>query len=159
MSRRSQQAPSARRRTPRTRAQYEAYEAIVRAAEEWNRDFSELLKTAGLSNAQYNVLRILRGAGEAGLSCRQVGERLLRFDPDITRLLDRLERRGLAARRRDTADRRVVLLQVTPTGLDLLADLDGPVDAVHERQLGHFDAARLRQLAAIVEQARMRPAE
>lgn len=135
-------------------AQYEAYVALVKAAEDFTREFAELLKADDLSVAQYNVLRILRGAGGDGLACGAIGSRLIRHDPDITRLVDRLERRGLVARARDAADRRVVRTQVTPAGLELLARLDEPVDRIHERQLGHMSQTRLRQLRELVGEAR-----
>lgn len=144
------------RRSRRTQAQYDAYVAIVRAAEDMNRDFAELLKADDLSIAQYNVLRILRGAGEPGLACGEIGERLIRHDPDITRLLDRLERRGLVARARDAKDRRVVRTLISPTGLEILTRLDDPVDAIHERQLGHMSETRLKALCTLVEESRGR---
>jgi DNA-binding MarR family transcriptional regulator len=144
----------ARKRSPRTQAQYEAYIALVRAAEDMNRDFVELLKTEDLSDAQYNVLRVLRGAGGDGLACREIGDRLIRHDPDVTRLLDRLEQRKLIARARDLRDRRVVRTTITEEGLARLARLDQPVDDMHEQQLGHLSEARLKELQAIVEEAR-----
>jgi DNA-binding MarR family transcriptional regulator len=146
----------ARKRSPRTQAQYEAYIALVRAAEDMNRDFVELLKTEDLSDAQYNVLRVLRGAGGDGLACREIGDRLIRHDPDVTRLLDRLEQHKLIARARDQKDRRVVRTKITEEGLARLERLDGPVDDMHERQLGHLSENRLQELHAIVEEARRR---
>lgn len=143
-------------RSRRTLAQYEAYVSIVRAAEDMNRDFVELLKTENLSVAQYNVLRILRGAPSDGLACGEIGERLIRHDPDITRLVDRLAHRQLVSRTRDARDRRVVRTRATAAGLALLERLDGPVDAIHERQLGHMSEARLRELRDLVEQSRSR---
>src|SRR5579871_5322986 len=95
-------------RSPRVQAQFEAYAAVLKAAEDLQRGFSEMLKSHDLSPSQYNVLRVLRGAGAAGLACGEVGDRLIRHDPDITRLLDRLEKRGLVQRVREKADRRVV---------------------------------------------------
>jgi DNA-binding MarR family transcriptional regulator len=146
----------ARKRSPRTQAQYEAYIALVRAAEDMNRDFVELLKTEDLSDAQYNVLRVLRGAGGDGLACREIGDRLIRHDPDVTRLLDGLEQHKLIARARDQKDRRVVRTKITEEGLARLERLDGPVDDMHERQLGHLSENRLQELHAIVEEARRR---
>jgi DNA-binding MarR family transcriptional regulator len=146
----------ARKRSPRTQAQYEAYIALVRAAEDMNRDFVELLKTEDLSDAQYNVLRVLRGAGGDGLACREIGDRLIRHDPDVTRLLDRLDQHKLIARARDQKDRRVVRTKITEEGLARLERLDGPVDDMHERQLGHLSENRLQELHAIVEEARRR---
>lgn len=140
-------------RSRRTQAQYGVYEALVRATNEMERAFVELLKPYDLSMTQYNVLRVLRGGGAAGLSCGTVGGRLMRHDPDVTRLLDRLDRRGLIERVRDDQDRRIVRTRATPAALDLLAELDGPVDALHEQQLGHLTEARLLELRTFIENA------
>ena len=96
----------------------------------------------GLSHTQYNVLRILRGAGEQGLCCREVAERMITRDPDITRLLDRLERRGLLARSRDSQDRRVITVRITAAGQKLLKDLDGPMGEYNRNLLSHMDKER-----------------
>jgi DNA-binding MarR family transcriptional regulator len=95
------------------------------------------------------VLRILRGAGE-GLTCGEIGDRMITRDPDITRLLDRLEKRRLISRERDTKDRRVVLTQITSDGLDVLSRLDVSVKEAHERQLGHLGRKRLQELIEIL---------
>jgi DNA-binding MarR family transcriptional regulator len=146
------------RRSPRTTTQVDAYLAILRAAGELERQVIELLKTADLTASQYNVLRILRGGGADGLSCGELGERLIRHDPDVTRLVDRLEKRGLIERSREARDRRVVRTRITGKGLDVLDKLDAPMDAVHERQLGHMDEARLSALTKLIEAVRTRPA-
>lgn len=132
-----------------------AFLDLVRTADLLTRNVIHLLKTADLSSNQYNVLRILRGAQE-GLTCGEVGDRMITRDPDITRLVDRLEKRGLVARDRDAKDRRIVLVRITPEGLKLLAQLDEPVQEAHHRQLGHLGRTRLRQLAALLEAARGR---
>jgi DNA-binding MarR family transcriptional regulator len=95
------------------------------------------------------VLRILRGAIE-GLPCGEIANRMITRDPDITRLLDRLERRGLIARSRETRDRRMVTARITPPGLKLLARLDEPVQEAHRRQLGHLGRERLRALTELL---------
>ena len=118
------------------------------------RGLEELLKPAGLTPSQYNVLRILRGAGAEGLACREISARMLTRDPDMTRLLDRLEARGLVARARGVNDRRVVLTQITAAGRKVLERLDAPVCELHKRQLQHMSDADLRRLAALLEQAR-----
>lgn len=141
-------------RTRRSKAQADAYLAVVRIAEDLQRGFNELFKASDLSFAQYNVLRILRGAGPDGLTCGGVSERLVQHDPDVTRLLDRLEKRSLIERHRDQKDRRVVRTAITDTGLALLAELDAPVDAVHEQQLGHLSEARLKELTTLLEEVR-----
>jgi len=145
-------------RSARTVAQYDAYIAILHAAETFQRQATELLRESELSLAQYNVLRILRGAGAPGLACGEVAGRLIRHDPDMTRLLDRLEKRHLTERTREPHDRRVVLTRITPQGLALLATLDEPIDALHERQLGHLSAERLGELTRVLHEARDRPA-
>src|SRR5580658_8882768 len=107
---------------------------LMRAADALSRGAEALLKPHGLSGTQYNILRILRGAGENGLACREIGCRLISRDPDITRLLDRMESRGWIARAREAEDRRVVKTRITAEGLRLLSELDEPVDELHRRQ-------------------------
>jgi DNA-binding MarR family transcriptional regulator len=126
----------------------DAYVAVLATASSLERDVTELLKPYDLSGAQYNVLRVLRGAGPEGATCGEVGGRLIKHDPDVTRLLDRLEKRGLIARGRDANDRRVVRTRVTREGLDLLVELDGVIDAAHEQQLGHLSEVELRRVIA-----------
>jgi DNA-binding MarR family transcriptional regulator len=112
-----------------------------------------MLKTEELSPTQYNVLRILRGAPE-GLLCGEVAARMISRDPDITRLLDRLEKRGLIARCRQDRDRRMVLARITEEGLALLEQLDEAIQEVHRRQLGHLGQKRLRALRSLLATAR-----
>ena len=107
-----------------------------------------LLKTEDLSPTQYNVLRILRGAKQ-GLTCGEIAERMITRDPDITRLLDRLEKREFAKRTRDGKDRRVVLTEITRQGLALLDELDGPMRQTQKRLLGHMSDDRLARLAVL----------
>ncbi len=132
----------------------EAILNLVRTADRLMRPGAELLKERELSPTQYNALRILRGAGKAGLACSEVGERMINKDPDITRLLDRLEERGLVTRARDEDDRRVVTAKITAKALQILAALDEPLVALHRRQLGHLSEEKLRQLIALLEAAR-----
>lgn len=115
------------------------------------------LKPHDLTTAQYNLLRILRGAREAGegaLTCGEIAERLVSPGPDVTRLLDRLEARGLIERLRDPGDRRVVRARITRAGRALLAALDAPVAGALERLLGPLGEARLKSLSRLLEQAR-----
>lgn len=109
----------------------------------------QLLKSQELSVTQYNVLRILRGAA-GWLTCGEIGNRMITRDPDITRLLDRLEKRMLIERARDEKDRRAVLTRITPEGMKLLAALDGPVRETHRRALGHLGAQRLAHLSELL---------
>ena len=145
-----------RTRSARTQAQFEAFSAVLVTAGQLERELVEVLKTAGLSVAQYNVLRILRGAGAAGLACGQVSGRLIRHDPDVTRLTDRLEKRGLLERTREAADRRIVRTRITETGMALLAGLDEPIDRLHERQFGHMSERRLAALREFLVEATSR---
>ncbi|MBI4737736.1 MAG: MarR family transcriptional regulator [candidate division NC10 bacterium] len=132
----------------------EAFVNLLRTADALMQGVAATLKSAGLSPAQYNVLRILRGAGPDGLACREIGERMITRDPDITRLLDRLEERGLVTRSRDRADRRVITTRIADKGLRILKDLDRPIEELHVDQLGHLGEQRLRSLITLLEAAR-----
>lgn len=131
---------------------------ILRTAALLEHAVAEHLKPHGLTPTQYNVLRILRGAGEAGLCRNEVGERMLNPVPDVTRLLDRMEDAGLVARDRDDRDRRFVTARITTDGLKKLAALDEPVSRMHEELLGHMDESELRRLAELLEESRERMA-
>ncbi len=130
-----------------------AFLDLLRTTDMLSRGPAKVLKTEDLSATQYNVLRILRGAAE-GLACGEIASRMITRDPDVTRLLDRLEKRGLISRRRETKDRRTVMARITPAGLKLLSRLDGPVRAAHRKQLGHLGRARLRALAELLSLSR-----
>ena len=145
------------RRKPSSHPEEEAFLDLLRTTDLLSRGPAQVLKAEDLSATQYNVLRILRGAPE-GLACGEIGNRMITRDPDITRLLDRLEKRGLISRARDTKDRRMVLTHITPDGLKLLARLDEPVQEMHRRQLGHLGRERLRQLANLLSACRNRAA-
>jgi DNA-binding MarR family transcriptional regulator len=129
----------------------EAYLSLQRTADSLMRGMSEVLKPSRLSPTQYNVLRILRGAGEQGLACRDIGARMITRDPDITRLLDRLEARGLVSRGRDRADRRVITTRITAEGRDLLKRLDAATLDFPRRRMGHLGTERLRSLTRLLD--------
>jgi DNA-binding MarR family transcriptional regulator len=133
-----------------------AFLEMLRTTDQLSRGLVPLLKAEQLSPTQYNVLRILRGALD-GLPCGEIGQRMITRDPDITRLLDRLEKRGLIARWRDSKDRRMVLARITPEGLKMLARLDGPMQEGHRKQLGHLGRQRLRALCELLRFARREP--
>ena len=128
---------------------------LLRTTDMLSRGLLQVLKIEDLSGTQYNVLRILRGAPD-GLACGEIADRMITRDPDVTRLLDRLEKRGLISRCRETKDRRTVMTRITPAGLKLLANLDEPVLSAHRRQLGHLGPKRLRALAELLRIARSR---
>ena len=121
--------------------------AAARLLAPWERF---LKTTADVSTSQYNVLRILRGSHPTGLTCGEIGERTIARDPDVTRLVDRLARRGLVERARSETDRRVVQVDITPKGLDLLRELDPHVQRMPRAMLGHMSQTRLRQLSKLV---------
>jgi len=127
--------------------------SLLRTADLLSRSVEKVLKASDVSPTQYNVLRILRGAPE-GLTCNEIGKRMISRDPDITRLLDRLEKRALISRCRETDDRRQVQTRISPQGIELLSDLDGPVTGIHRRQLGHLGRAGVRSLQVLLERAR-----
>ena len=143
-----------RQKKPFRRVEDEAFVNLLRTVDSLMQGVAATLKPAGVSPAQYNVLRILRGAGLDGLACREIGERMIAKDPDITRLLDRLEERGLISRSRDRADRRVITTRITDKGLRILKELDKPIEELHVKQLGHLGEQRLRSLVDLLEAAR-----
>lgn len=143
-----------RQRRPFDSPAEEAYLNLIRTADLLTRTVALVLKPHQLSEAQYNVLRILRGAGAEGHTCSEVASRLVTHDPDVTRLLDRLETRGLLVRSREHSDRRVVTTRITRDGLALLDALDGPLRRAVEAALSHVPAARLTTLSTLLEQAR-----
>jgi DNA-binding MarR family transcriptional regulator len=143
-----------KQRKPFATTEEVAFLNTLRTADHLLRGEVEVLRGADLTFPQYNVLRILRGAGPQGLSCGDISDRMVTRDSDITRLLDRLEARDLVARGRDERDRRVVVQHISPKGLALLKELDEPVQRVHQRHLRHMTRAQLRQLTELLELAR-----
>ena len=139
---------------PFTTPEQAAFITLLRTAEELQASNAEFLKAYDLSPTQYNALRILRGAGDDGLPCSEVGQRMINKDPDITRLLSRLEKRRYVTRSRDENDRRVNLARITPAGLEILRRLDRPTEQFLSKLLGHMGAQRLRNLAELLEAAR-----
>jgi DNA-binding MarR family transcriptional regulator len=134
-----------------------AFLDLLRTTDLLSRGLISVLKAEDLSATQYNVLRILRGAPE-GLPCGEIANRMITRDPDVTRLLDRLEKRSLISRCRETKDRRTVMVRITPAGLKLLARLDTPVQDGHRRQLGHLGREQLQTLTELLRMARSRVA-
>ena len=127
---------------------------IVRTADVLMAAVMDVLKPYQLSATQYNVLRILRGAGNDGASCKEIAGRLVARDPDITRLMDRLEQRALVMRDRGKKDRRVVTHRLTQAGLEMVNELDGPIEAFNRKAMGHMKAEKLRGLIGLLEEVR-----
>ncbi|MHB2007872.1 MAG: MarR family winged helix-turn-helix transcriptional regulator [Acidobacteriaceae bacterium] len=132
----------------------EAFLNLVRTAEQLQHALRIKLKPHGITETQYNSLRILRGAGPHGLTCAEIGERLVSRDPDITRLLGRLEREGLVRRERGAKDRRVVLTKITGAGLDRLKETDPVVNSAVHGLLAHLSQPELKTLIDLLERAR-----
>jgi DNA-binding MarR family transcriptional regulator len=132
----------------------EALLSLWRTASAHQDALEKLLKGYGVSAAQYNVLRILRGAGVEGLCRNEIRDRLVARMPDVTRLLDRLEAMELVRRERGTEDRRLVSTYLTDTGSKLLTRLDRPVAELHERQLRYLKDHQVRTLIDLSNLAR-----
>jgi DNA-binding MarR family transcriptional regulator len=132
----------------------EAYLNVMRTSNMLNQGIADLLRGHDLTQAQYNVLRILRGAGESGLNASEIAGRMISRDPDVTRLVDRLEKRGLVDRWRCSEDRRVVWTRISPTGLDLINPIDAPLNELHRRLLSHLSQQKLQTLIELLEEAR-----
>ncbi len=137
----------------------DAFMSIQRNADWLMRELEEILKDENLSPAQYNVLRILRTAGPGGMACHEIGSRMITRDPDMTRLLDKLEERDLLGRSRERHDRRVIRTRISQGGLKLLKELDEPVRDLHRGQLGHLSEKRLRLLVRLLESVREQAVE
>ena len=131
----------------------EVFLDLLRTTDLLGRRVAMVLKPDDISGNQYNVLRILRGSPD-GLTCGEIASRMISRDPDITRLLDRLEKRNLISRCRETKDRRMVMTRISPDGLKLLGRLDQPVEEAHRKQLGHLGRERLRALTELLHAAR-----
>jgi len=134
----------------------EAHLSIQRTAALLEHAFESALKSHRITGTQYNVLRILRGSEPTGLCRNEVGARLVRQVPDVTRLLDRLEEAKLISRHRGGNDRRYVMTRITKAGLRLLDQLDQIINETHDEQLGHLDETQLRKLITLLAAVRER---
>mgnify|MGYP002624022577 CR=1 FL=1 len=141
---------------PFPQIEQEAFVALQRTADLLIQEVTAVLKPFGISPTQYNVLRILRGAGEAGLPCGEIANRMVTRDPDITRLLDRLEIRSLVARTREKRDRRVITARITPQGLALLEELEQPVADLTVRQFANLGRNEVQELIELLDRLRDR---
>ena len=136
----------------------EAYLSLVRTSDALQASVEARLKDFGLTGTQYNALRILRGAEPEGLPCSEIGERMITRDPDITRLLNRLEKRGLVSRVRAKSDRRVIYGKITAAGLKLLRVMDAPIEQHGREMLKHVGQEKLGNLIELLELVRSREA-
>lgn len=143
-----------RQQKPFTSLVQEVHLSIGRTDAVLEEGIERVLRPHGISATQYNVLRILRGASPSGLCRQEIRDRLLTRMPDVTRLLDRMEKAGLVTRERSTADRRLVTTHLTDQGRELVGALDGPIADEHERALGHLDEDELRSLVNLLTLAR-----
>lgn len=128
--------------------------SIIRSADDLKRALAQRLDPYGITMQQYNVLRILRGAGEDGIPTLTIGERMLERTPGVTRLIDRMERKGWVERRRCTRDRRRVWCIITQEGLDLLSPLDDVVDGFDETLTPIFEPGELETLGEYLDRVR-----
>jgi DNA-binding MarR family transcriptional regulator len=132
----------------------EAYLSLVRTVATVSDEFEQVLRASGVTLAQYNVLRILRGAEPKGLCRNELRDRMLTRMPDMTRLLDRMESAGLVGRARDAEDRRLVTTRITDEGRRILDELEGPVAGEHRRRFGHLDEGELLTLIELLGRVR-----
>ena len=133
---------------------HEASIGLMRTADLIQRNYTRVIEPHGLTIQQYNVLRILRGAGDAGLPTLEIGERMIEQTPGITRLLDRLELKKMVRRERSLTDRRQVFCWITAAGLQLLADIDGPIDRAGEEAFVCLEEGEVRSLIGKLEKLR-----
>jgi DNA-binding MarR family transcriptional regulator len=143
-----------KQKVPFTSREQEAYLSLLRTADALRAQVEARLKEFGLTGTQYNALRILRGAGPEGLPCREIGDRMITHDPDITRLLNRLEDRGFVKRTRARHDRRVIYGKITVAGLKLLREMDNPIEKHGREMLRHVGQEKLKQLIDLLELVR-----
>jgi DNA-binding MarR family transcriptional regulator len=130
------------------------YRALIRTASRLEAELNRVFRPHELTGATYNILRVLEGAGDEGRSCGDIAERLIAEVPDMTRLLDRLERVGYVARERSKVDRRMVKVTITDRGLEVLKTLKEPVATFHRRQFGHLSEDKLHSLVDLLAEAR-----
>lgn len=142
-----------KKKLPFDSAEQEAVISILRTSDQFSNRLGRLFREHGLTSSQYNILRILRGAGEP-LPSLEIASRMIQVVPAITGLIDRLEKQELVQRCRCTEDRRVVYVNVTEKALKLLAELDEPLAGLHQHLIGHLKKAELKQLSSLLERAR-----
>jgi DNA-binding MarR family transcriptional regulator len=139
---------------PFSSLQQEVYLSLLRTTDELQSRVAAILKPFGVSSTQYNVLRILRGAGAEGHRCSDIAERMITREPDITRLLDRMAKAGWISQARDTEDRRVVITRITPEALRLLKELDKPLSELNKTLMANMGEKKLKTLLSLLDEAR-----
>lgn len=144
-----------KKKRPFDSSEQEAILNLLRTSDWIDNRFGRLFRDYGITNSQYNVLRILRGEGQP-LPSLEIANRMIQVVPAITGLIDRLEKQELVARRRCAEDRRVVYVEITAKGLALLKQLDGPVEELHKSLVGHLSRTELKELSRLLEKARQR---
>lgn len=144
---------------PFSSVQEEALLNLLRTADRLNHAMQRAIRPWGVTATQYNVLRILRGAGPGGLTCSEIGGRMLTADPDITRLMRRLKALKLIRQHRDRRDRRIVRTMISETGLQLLEEMDPGLKRTPDALLGHMSAEEIAGLTRLLERARERCAD
>ena len=137
----------------------EAFMALIRTSEVVQAPTDAVFRQHKLSSAQYNILRILRGAGDKGCTCGEIDSRLLKRGPDVTRLIDRMKQCGLVTRQRSQTDRRVVRVVLTENGRSLVNSLDQPVQDALEGSMAGLSAEEAQQLVVLLEKLRHPPAQ
>jgi DNA-binding MarR family transcriptional regulator len=144
------------RRTTSLPLEDQLFVTILKTADFLSQEAEQVIRTSGLTATQYNVLRILRGAEPDGLLCRGIAERMISRDPEMTRLLDRMEKHDWISRERQKDDRRVIKARITTAGLKLLQTLDQPIHDLHKKQFRHMSAARLKLLFELMSEVQKR---
>jgi DNA-binding MarR family transcriptional regulator len=139
---------------PFSSTEEEAFLNVLRTADCLERVMQKVCRAWGVTGTQYNVLRILRGAGQQGLTCSAIGDRMITAEPDITRLLGRLKAQKLVQQRRDRRDRRVVWTQISESGLALLRRMDPHIHRAPKERFGHMSAGDVSEMIRLMELAR-----
>lgn len=142
-----------KKKRPFDSLEQEAILSILRASDQFQNRIGRLFREHGLTSSQYNVLRILRGEGKA-MPSLEVADRMIQVVPAITGLIDRLEKQELVVRRRCTEDRRVVYIEITRKALDILKQLDEPLEELHQTLMGHLSNEELQELIRLLEKSR-----
>ena len=140
--------------SPFRHVEEEVFLNLQRTADALMQELVDVLRPFGISATQYNVLRILRSAGDRGITCKEIAARMITRDPDITRLLDRLARRKLLTRSRAKQDRRFVAIHISPEGLSLLREVDEPIGRKQVELMRHVNQERLPLAIDLLEQLR-----